>query len=186
MINYNELARAALLARRNAYAPYSKFYVGAAILAMDGRIFTGCNVENASYGAGICAERTAVFKAVSEGALEFDAIAVCGGSAGLDVALTNEINIASMMAEAVGPVETGDVSENTDCAANWNGQCKHIDVAEIVDELPLTSPCGICRQALYEFGGDDLTVLLVKNENKWTEMKLGELLKLGFGPKNLK
>ena len=67
MINYNELARAAILARRAAYAPYSKFYVGAAILAMDGRIFTGCNVENAAYGAGICAERTAVFKAVSEG-----------------------------------------------------------------------------------------------------------------------
>ena len=158
MINYNELARAALLARRNAYAPYSRFYVGAAILAMDGRIFTGCNVENAAYGAGICAERTAVFKAVSEGALEFDAIAVCGGSADLDVALTNEINIASVTV---------------------------VDEAEIIDELPITSPCGICRQALYEFGGDDLTVLLVQNENKWTEMKLGELLKLGFGPKNL-
>ena len=164
MINYNELARAALIARRAAYAPYSRFFVGAAILAMDGRIFTGCNVENAAYGAGICAERTAVFKAVSEGALEFDAIAVCGGSAGLDVALTNEINITSLMPEDTVPDQT----------------------PEIVEELPLTSPCGICRQALYEFGGDDLTVLLVQNENKWTEMKLGELLKLGFGPKNLK
>ena len=54
-----------------------------------------------------------------------------------------------------------------------------------VDELPLTSPCGICRQALYEFGGDDLKVLLVQSEDKWTEMKLGALLTLGFGPKNL-
>ena len=186
MINYNELARAALIARRAAYAPYSGFYVGAAILAMDGRIFTGCNVENAAYGAGICAERTAVFKAVSEGALEFDAIAVCGGSAGLDVALTNEINIASMMAEDAIPVETGDMSENADGAANWGKEQQKTDKVEIVPELPLTSPCGICRQALYEFGGDDLTVLLVQNENKWTEMKLGELLKLGFGPKNLK
>ncbi len=164
MVNYHELARAAILARRNAYAPYSRFYVGAAILAMDGRIFTGCNVENAAYGAGICAERTAVFKAVSEGALEFDAIAVCGGSADVDVALTNEINITSLMPEKTVQAQ----------------------VPEIVEELPLTSPCGICRQALYEFGGDDLTVLLVQNENKWTEMKLGELLKLGFGPKNLK
>ena len=163
MINYNELARAAIIARRAAYAPYSRFYVGAAILAMDGRIFTGCNVENAAYGAGICAERTAVFKAVSEGALEFDAIAVCGGSAGLDVALTNEINIAALMPEEKVQVQT----------------------PEIVNELPITSPCGICRQALYEFGGDDLKVLLVQNENKWTEMKLGELLRLGFGPKNL-
>jgi len=163
MINYNELARAAIIARRAAYAPYSRFYVGAAILAMDGRIFTGCNVENAAYGAGICAERTAVFKAVSEGALEFDAIAVCGGSAGLDVALTNEINITVLMPEETVQVQT----------------------PEIVNELPITSPCGICRQALYEFGGDDLKVLLVQNENQWTEMKLGELLRLGFGPRNL-
>ena len=67
MINYNELACAAIIARRAAYAPYSRFYVGAAILAMDGRIFTGCNVENAAYGHSICAERTALVKAVSEG-----------------------------------------------------------------------------------------------------------------------
>ena len=110
---------------------------------------------------------------------------MCCGSAEIDVALTNEINIASMMVEEAIPVEAGDVSENADCAANWNGQCKHTDVAQIVPELPLTAPCGICRQALYEFGGDDLKVLLVQNENQWTEMKLGELLKLGFGPKNL-
>ena len=186
MINYHELVRAALLARRNAYAPYSRFYVGAAILAMDGRIFTGCNVENAAYGAGICAERTAVFKAVSEGALEFDAIAVCGGSVDIDVALTNEINIASMieMDEPCAEEESG--VKDHEKAANWSESQRKSVEPKIVEELPLTSPCGICRQALYEFGGDDLTVLLVKNENKWTEMKLGELLKLGFGPKNLK
>lgn len=60
----------------NAYAPYSRFKVGAAILADDGRIFGGCNIENSSYGAAICAERTAAVKAVSEGAGHFKAIAI--------------------------------------------------------------------------------------------------------------
>lgn len=64
--------------RANAYAPYSRFHVGAALLAADGRIFTGCNVENASYGLANCAERVAIGKAVSEGAREFVAIAVTG------------------------------------------------------------------------------------------------------------
>jgi cytidine deaminase len=65
--------------RERSYVPYSKFHVGAALLAKDGRIFTGCNVENASFPMGTCAERTAFVKAVSEGAREFTAIAICGG-----------------------------------------------------------------------------------------------------------
>lgn len=71
-----ELLRHASKARNLAYAPYSKFRVGAALLSKDGEIFTGCNVENASYGLTNCAERTAVFKAVSDGVTEFTAIAI--------------------------------------------------------------------------------------------------------------
>ena len=84
MTDYRNLIKEAIRARENAYAPYSGFYVGAALLAayeQDGKplIFTGCNIENAAYTPTNCAERTAVFKAVSEGITEFDAIAVCGG-----------------------------------------------------------------------------------------------------------
>ena len=71
-----ELFAIAKKAVENAYAPYSKFKVGAALLVKDGRIFTGVNVENSSFGATICAERTAYVKAVSEGCKEFEAIAV--------------------------------------------------------------------------------------------------------------
>jgi cytidine deaminase len=93
-------------ARRNAYAPYSNFPVGAALLAADGRIFTGVNVENASYGLGNCAERVAVGKAVSEGARQFTAVAV------------------------IGP------EDDVEC-----------------------SPCGACRQVLFEFGPDMVLVM---------------------------
>ena len=72
----NKLFEAALAARNHAHAPFSKFKVGAAIEDETGRIFTGCNVENATYGLTICAERVAVFKAISEGARKFPRIAV--------------------------------------------------------------------------------------------------------------
>ena len=65
-----------------AYVPYSKFPVGAALLTKDGEVFTGCNIENASYSMTICAERTAFFKAVSEGKLEFEKLLVTGGTEG--------------------------------------------------------------------------------------------------------
>ena len=70
------LIEAALGVRRNAFAPFSKFRVGAALEDLDGRIHTGCNVENATYGLTVCAERVAIFKAISDGERKFDAIAV--------------------------------------------------------------------------------------------------------------
>ena len=81
-MNFNEkdLIREAFSARQSAYAPYSEFKVGAAILCNDNTVISGANIENASYGAAICAERCAVVKAVSEGKKNFEAIAICGGN----------------------------------------------------------------------------------------------------------
>ena len=76
----HELMALAVQARAFSYAPYSNFHVGAALLGKSGRVYTGCNVENAAYTPTNCAERTAIFKAVSEGEREFTAIAVVGGA----------------------------------------------------------------------------------------------------------
>lgn len=75
---YKKLISEAEKAREGAYTPYSKFKVGAAVLSVDGKIFTGCNIENASFGLAVCAERVAIFKAISEGSTKFEAIAVVG------------------------------------------------------------------------------------------------------------
>ena len=132
-----ELIRAAFRAREYAYAPYSHFAVGAALLSQSGKICTGCNIECASYSVTNCAERTALFKAVSEGEYNFTAIAVVGA--------------------------------RTDRS----------------DDSLITSPCGVCRQALYEFGGAELLVIMAKSEDDFTEMPLGKLLPLGFGPEKV-
>jgi cytidine deaminase len=79
---YKELAKSAQHAMRNAYSPFSKFRVGAALLANNGKIFMGCNIENSSYGLTICAERVAIFNAISSGASKFDAIAVVSDDPG--------------------------------------------------------------------------------------------------------
>ncbi|MBO5551511.1 MAG: cytidine deaminase [Lachnospiraceae bacterium] len=81
-MDYKELSLIANEARGNSYCVYSGFSVGAALLTKGGRVYKGCNIENASYPAGICAERTAFCKALSEGEREFAAIAIAGGPAG--------------------------------------------------------------------------------------------------------
>jgi len=107
-VDYQRLIAKAIEARKQAYAPYSDFAVGAALLGKSGRVYTGCNVENASYGLSICAERVAVFKAVSEGERDFEAIAVvtekgvtpCGACRQVLMEFGDDIQV--IMADAAG------------------------------------------------------------------------------------
>lgn len=78
-MSYDELITKAKEARRNAYAPYSGFKVGAALVAQSGKVYVGCNIENAAYGETVCAERVAFFNAISQGERRFAAIAIVGG-----------------------------------------------------------------------------------------------------------
>lgn len=80
-----ELIKIAVAARKNSYSPYSHYQVGAALLATDGQVFPGCNIENAAYTPTNCAERTAFFKAVSEGVRDFTAIAIVGSPEGDEI-----------------------------------------------------------------------------------------------------
>ena len=105
--DYEDLIQQAIEARAASYSPYSKFKVGAALLSVNGSVFTGCNVENASYGLAICAERTAICKAVSTGVREYEAIAVaasplaspCGACRQFIVEFGKEITVISVDAE---------------------------------------------------------------------------------------
>ena len=81
-VQQQKLIDAAIAAQKKAYAPYSGYHVGAALLTTDGKIVTGCNIENSSYTPTVCAERVAIFKAVSEGARDFSAIAVVTDNGG--------------------------------------------------------------------------------------------------------
>jgi len=123
------LITTAIDAAKRAYIPYSGYPVGAALRTTDGRVYTGCNIENASYPATICAERTALVKAVSEGERQFDCIVVATRNAG--------------------------------------------------------SPCGICRQMMFEFA-PKMRLLMVDFEGsvRW-DGALEDLLPLGFGPGSL-
>jgi cytidine deaminase len=124
------LARFARQARRRAHAPYSRFKVGAALRTPSGEIVTGCNVENATYGLTMCAERIAVFKAVSEGIKRFDAVAV------------------------------------------------------VADSPKLCSPCGPCRQILWEFCGN-IWVHMENLAGQRKTVRLSELIPMAFDRSNL-
>jgi cytidine deaminase len=123
--NLHPLVKAAHAARERAHAPFSRFSVGAAVEDEHGRIFTGCNIESASYGLTMCAERVAIFKAVSEGAEKLKCIAVVAGT------------------------ET------------------------------LTTPCGACRQILWEFCGD-AEVILANLAGREETLRLSDLLPRPF------
>ena len=107
------LYQAARDAMKNAYVPYSGYRVGAALLSRDGRLFTGCNIENAAYGNTLCAERTALVKAVSEGVREFTKIAIAAsGSAPFPWDAGGEVQerkttLAALLPEGFGPISLG-------------------------------------------------------------------------------
>ncbi len=138
--NYQYLLQEADEAMDMAYAPYSGFTVGAALLAEDGQVITGSNVESASYGGTICAERSALLRANALAMRKFKAIAVIAKG-------------------------------------------KNADTVEV------TSPCGICRQLLFEFSqisGIDMDVIMSNTKmDKIIVAKISELLPMGFGPKDL-
>ena len=138
MMNEKEkrsLIEMAIEARLKSYSPYSKFSVGAAILTGSGRIYTGANVENASYGLSICAERSAAVKAVNDSERKFVAVACVGGSN---------------------------------------------------DQLFYCSPCGACRQFLFEFNSETGTEIIGLDQNdKIISDLLPNLLPKAFGPNNL-
>ena len=101
-----EIIALALQAREKAYAPYSKFHVGACLETESGKLYAGCNVENASYGATNCAERTAFFKAVSEGERSFKRIVIVGGSKGKELEICPPCGIClQVMLEFCNPEE---------------------------------------------------------------------------------
>ena len=125
-----KLCELAVEAMGHAYAPYSGFQVGAALLCKDGSVYQGCNIENASYSPTNCAERTAIFKAVYDGQRDFVAIAVCGGKHG-----------------------------------------------KITGAFP---PCGVCRQVMREFCGDDFIIYLPDGAGNYETLTLAQLLPHSF------
>lgn len=134
-IDRKALIRAAFAAREYAYTPYSNFKVGAALLAKNGSVYTGCNIECATFTPTNCAERTALFKAVSEGVHEFAAVARGGRK------------------------KTG-----------------------APDDALITSPCGVCRQMLYEFGGPDLRVIMAEKRKRLAGNDFGRIAAFGLWP----
>ena len=109
MTDDRALIRLALKARDNAYVPYSRFAVGAAVVAESGRVYTGCNIENAAYSPTNCAERTAVFKAVSEGERKFLKIAIAAGNAELKPPLPAYVSPCGVCRQVLSEFATPDM-----------------------------------------------------------------------------
>ncbi|MBQ9061723.1 MAG: cytidine deaminase [Eubacterium sp.] len=164
-----KLQRESVRARRNSYAPYSNFAVGAALLASDGSIYTGCNIENASYPLGNCAERTAFFKAVSEGKRHFTAIAIAGGPAASG-------GRAASDGRAASGGRAGSIWTDAE-RASGDDEC-----AEAAEGLAYCPPCGACRQVMREFCGPDFRILFSDGQGGFTVRTLAELLPDAFGP----
>ena len=129
-MDINELINKAKNAREHSYSPYSRFKVGAALKTNNGMVFTGCNIENSSYGLSICAEREAIFKAISAGERDLDTIAV------------------------------------------------------VTDSNKLITPCGACRQVMWEFS-KDMTVVVANLKGEKKVFKIKELLAHPFGKDTL-
>lgn len=125
-MDINELINKAKNAREHSYSPYSGFKVGAALKTKNEMVFTGCNIENSSYGLSICAEQEAIFKAISAGERDLDTIAV------------------------------------------------------VTDSDKLTTPCGACRQVMWEFS-KDMTIVVANLKGEKKEFKIKELLAHPFG-----
>ena len=122
-----KLMEAAKEARLKAYAPYSRYTVGAALLCNDGRVFKGCNVENAAFSPGCCAERTAVIKAISEGAYGFKAIAIAGGRLGEDTGTTAPCGVCrQVLSEFCGP--------DMDIIMQYGGGIKVVKLGQLLPE----------------------------------------------------
>jgi cytidine deaminase len=102
-----DLLKQAIQAREYAYAPYSHYKVGAALLTRSGKIYTGCNIENAGYTPSVCAERTAIFKAVSEGEMDFVAIAVATSNGGAPCGVCRQVirEFSTNLAVIIGNIE---------------------------------------------------------------------------------
>ncbi|QJC89343.1 cytidine deaminase [Bacillus inaquosorum] len=121
-MNKQELITEALKARDMAYAPYSKFQVGAALLTKDGKVYKGCNIENAAYSMCNCAERTALFKAVSEGDTEFQMLAVAADTPG-------PVSPCGACRQVISELCTKDVIV---VLSNLQGQIKEMTVEELL------------------------------------------------------
>lgn len=130
-MDYKTLAHKAVEAKVNALPPYSSFHVGAALLTEDDKIYQGCNIENSTFSLTICAERTAIFKAISEGERKFKAIAIAS------------------------------------------------------DSPDYITPCGACRQIIFDHCGE-IDIICTNEKEEYKVFKTSELLPFAFGDKDLK